>query len=234
MDIPVLKVEQRKDRGKKLAAQLRQQGRIPAVCYGKEKQPLPISLDPDELLEILRGPRGLNSLIKLEGTEDDRTVFVQDVQKHPVERNLLHIDFIHVDPNRPIERKVPVELVGKPEGVKLGGILQVTRREILVETLPATIPDKVEIDVESLLVGQSIHVEDITFAEGVKAIYDRNYAICAVVAPTEEKEEEVPEEGLEAAEGEAVEGEGAPAEGKEGEEKKPGAEKKEEGADAKK
>lgn len=219
MDIPVLKVEQRKKMGKGPASQLRNQGRIPAVCYGRDKKPLPLSLDPDELLKILRGPRGLNSLIVLKGAED-RTVFVQDFQKHPVERNLLHVDFIHVDPDLPLIRKVPIELTGKPEGVKLGGVLQFSRRSIRVESLPAQIPDKVEIDVSELLVGQSIHVEDIDLPTGVKAVYERNYSICAVVAPTEEKEEAPAEE--EALEGAPAEGEGAEA-AKEGEENKEGA-----------
>ncbi len=222
MDIPVLKVEQRKTMGKGSASKLRNQGRIPAVCYGHNKQPLPVSLDPDELIEILRGPRGLNSLIKLEGAED-RTVFVQDFQKHPVERNLLHVDFIHVDPDKPLTRNVPVFLSGKPEGVKLGGVLQFSRRSIRIESLPAQIPDKVEIDVSELLVGQSIHAEDIDLPAGVKAIYDRNYSICAIVAPTEEKEEAPAEEAAvegAPAEGEAAEGEASEGTPKEGEDKK--------------
>ncbi|MBW1808213.1 MAG: 50S ribosomal protein L25 [Deltaproteobacteria bacterium] len=206
MDIPVLKVEPREVKGKGPSAKMRRQGRIPAICYGKAKEAISLTVDPIELVSILRGPRGMNSLIKLEGSSDDRTVFVQELQKHPVERDILHVDFIHVDPNKAIVRSVPVEFVGKSEGVKLGGVLQVTMREIQVETLPATeLPD------------------------GVKALFDRNYSICAVVAPTEEKEEEKPEEeegeGLEAAEGE----EGA-AEAKEGDETKEGDEKKEEGA----
>jgi large subunit ribosomal protein L25 len=190
-------------------------------------QPLPITLDPEELVTILRGPLGLNSLIKLEGAED-RTVFVQELQKHPVERHLLHVDFIHIDTDKVIRRNVPVEFEGKPEGVKLGGVLQVTQREILVECLPTQIPERVLINVEQLMIGQSIHVEEVEFPEGVKALFERNYSICAVVAPTEEKapEEEaaeaVPEEGEEAA------AEAAPAEGKEGEEQKEGAEKTEE------
>lgn len=231
MDIPVLKVQPREKPGKSSSRDIRLQGQIPAVCYGRGLKPLPISLNPEDLLLIIRGPRGLNSLIKLQGAED-RTVFVQDLQKDPVERQLLHVDFIFVDTQKPIRRDVPVELVGKPEGVKLGGVLQVTQREILVESLPAELPDKVYINVESLLVGQSIHVEEVEFPKGVKAIYDRNYNICAVVAPTEEKEpekEEVPEEAA-LAEGEAPP-EGAEA-AKPGEEGAAPAEKKGEKASA--
>lgn len=214
MDIPVLKVQQREKPGKRTSKEVRHKGQVPAVCYGRGLKPLALSLNPNDLLEIIRGPRGLNSLIKLEGAED-RTVFVQDMQKDPVERNLLHVDFIFVDTQKPIQRDVPVELVGKPEGVKLGGVLQVTQREILVESLPTELPDKVSINVEELMVGQSIHVEEVEFPPGVKALYDRNYNICAVVAPTEEKEpekEEVPEEEAALAEGEVPPEEGAEGE----------------------
>ena len=214
MDIPVLKVQQREKPGKRTSKEVRYKGQIPAVCYGRGLKPLSISLDPADLLEIIRGPRGMNSLIKLEGAED-RTVFVQDMQKDPVERHLLHVDFVFVDTQKPIQRDVPVELVGKPEGVKLGGVLQVTQREILIESLPTELPDKVSINVEELLVGQSIHVEEVEFPPGVKALYDRNYNICAVVAPTEEKDPETEEEVLE--EGVLAEGEVPPEEGAEGE-----------------
>jgi large subunit ribosomal protein L25 len=223
MDIPVLKVQPREKPGKTGTRALKHKGQIPAVCYGRGLKPLSISLDPEDLVEIISGPRGLNSLIKLDGAED-RTVFVQEMQKDPVERHLLHVDFIFVDTKKPIQRDVRVELVGKPEGVKLGGVLQVTQREILIEALPAELPDKVSINVEELLVGQSIHVEEVEFPAGVKAIYDRNYNICAVVAPTEEKEpekEELTEEELAAAA--LAEGE-APPEGAEGEAPPEGAE----------
>lgn len=223
MNIPVLKVEARQESGKGPASKLRKAGRIPAVCYGRDRKPMPISVAPEELTAILRGPLGLNSLIKLDGAED-RTVFVQELQKHPVERNLLHVDFVDVDTEKPIRRNVRVELLGKPEGVKQGGVLQVTQRDILVECLPAQIPASVQLNVEQLLIGQSIHMEEIELPEGVKAIYDRNYSICAVVAPTEEKveEEAAPEEGEEA----AAAGE-KPEEGKPGEEKKEGDKKEE-------
>ncbi len=213
MDIPVLKVEQRNEYGKGAARRMRAKGLVPGVCYGQGKEPLPVTVDPVELVEILKGARGLNSLIRLDGAED-RTVFVQELQRHPVERNLLHVDFLWVDPDKPIERTVPVDLVGRPAGVKLGGLLQVARHRLMVEALPADLPETIEIDVTSLEIGDVIHVEEVEMPAGVKAIYEKNFTICAVVAPTveEEKEEEAEEgeEGLEAgAEGEEkAEGEG--------------------------
>ena len=210
MNIPVLKVEPRQQAGKEHARKLRQSGQIPGVCYGRAKDPIALSLDPEALTDILRGPRGLNSLIKLDGAEN-RTVFVQDLQRHPVERDIIHVDFIFVDPEQRVYRRVPVEFVGKPEGVKVGGVLQIARRDILVESLPADIPDKVVVDVAPMEIGDVVHVEEIGLPQGVDAIFDHNYTICAVVSPSEEKE---PEAEAEAAEGEEQAAEGA-AEGEE-------------------
>lgn len=206
MDTPVLEVQARETTGKSQATKLRQRGLIPAVCYGGGKQSLSMALDPTSLLKILHGPRGLNSLIKLQGLSEERTVFVQEIQKHPVRRDWLHVDFLYVDPHQPIIRQVPVELQGRPEGVKLGGVLQIIRRKIRIESLPANVPDKIIVDVTGLLIGDSVHVEDLQLPEGVKAIYEQNFTICAVVAPTAEEEKPAAEE--EAAAAAAAEGAG--------------------------
>jgi large subunit ribosomal protein L25 len=237
MEIPVLKVQPRNETGKGPAHRLRAGGLIPAVCYGVGKKPLALSINPIDLMTILRGPRGLNALIKLEGAEN-RTVFVQDFQRHPVDRNLLHVDFLSIDTSKAVRREVPIDFTGKAEGVKIGGILQVALRSVLVEALPAELPDNLTIDTSPLLIGDSLHIADIKLPSGVKAIYEQNYAICSVVAPSEEKaavEEAAPAEGEEGVV-EGAEGEAAVAEGAEGaagavEKKaegdaKPGAEKK--------
>lgn len=211
MDIPVLKVEQRQDRGKGPARRMRFKGMIPAVCYGKGKEPLSLSVDPEALIDILKSARGLNSLIRLEGAED-RTVFVQEMQRHPVERNLLHVDFLWVDTNQAIERTVPIELVGRAPGIKAGGLLQAARRRLLVEALPAELPDKVQIDVSQMEIGDVVHVADVQMPAGVRVLYDHNFTICAVIAPVvEEKPAEAEAEGVEGAEGEKPEGEAAAA-----------------------
>lgn len=201
MDIPVLKVEQRQERGNGPARRTRGGGLIPAVCYGKGKDPMAISVDPLELTRILRGPRGLNSLIKLDGAED-RTVFVQEIQRHPVERDLLHVDFLWVDTDKKIQRGVPIELEGRPVGVKLGGLLQIARHKLMVEALPTDLPDAIRINVADMNIGDVVHVDELEMPEGVKALFDRNFTICAVVSPAVE---EKPEETEEEAEGEGEE-----------------------------
>ena len=211
MNIPKLKVQTRTDRGQRLSRRLRKTGMIPAVCYGKNKEPLPITINPEELLEILHGSKGLNSLIELDGAEG-RTVFVQDLQRHPLERNLLHVDFLWIDTKKPVQRKVPVELVGEAIGLKAGGIMQVVRRDIEVETLPSNLPESIKLDVSEMDIGAVVHIEDIEMPEGVKALFEINFTVCALQAPTveEEPETEEGEEGEEGAEGaEGAEGEAA-------------------------
>jgi large subunit ribosomal protein L25 len=225
MDIPVLKVEQRQEMGKGPARRSRAKGMVPAVCYGQGQNPLKLAVDPIALTTILKSARGLNSLIRLDGAED-RTVFVQEIQRHPVERNLLHIDFLSVDTKKKIERTVPIELVGKAPGVKEGGLLQSARRRLLVEALPADLPEKVEVDVSQMNIGDVIHVNELQMPAGVKAVFERNFTICALVAPTVE-EKPAEEELLEGAEAEAgAEGEAAVA----GDKTDKKADKKDEGA----
>jgi len=215
MDIPVLKVESRPENmsGKGPSRRYRMRGLVPANCYGHEHKALSLTVDPEALRSILRGPLGLNTLIRLDGAED-RTVFVQEIQRDPVSRAVLHVDFLHVDPTRPIQREVPLQFEGKPEGVRLeGGLVQIARRTVLVEAKPADLPAHLKLDIDAMKIGDVVHVADLQMPAGVKAPYEQNFAIIAVLAPVVE-EAPTPAEG---AEGAAAEGaEGAAAEGAEG------------------
>jgi large subunit ribosomal protein L25 len=197
MEIPVLKVEQRKTKGKGYALRTRCRGMIPAVCYGKGEKSLSLNVDPKELTGVLRGPRGLNSLIKLDGAED-RMVFVQELQTDPVDRNLLHVDFLSVDTKKKVQRHVPLNFTGRAVGYIQGGLLQMARRQLMVEALPTQLPEEIVIDITPMDIGDIKHVADLDMPEGVKAVYERNFTICAITAPiAEEKteEEEEPAEG---------------------------------------
>jgi len=208
MELPVLKVEAREKLGKGMAGKLRRRGMVPGVCYGKGRNNLSLFFQPEQLLPLIKGSRGRNTLIKLEGLSEERTVFVQDVQIHPVTRKWVHVDFLHVDPGQPVVRPVPVNFTGRAEGVKAGGVLQVIRRHIMIECLPSQVPEKIDLDVTPLQIGQSVHVKEVKLPEGMRAVFDTNFTICTVVAPTEEK-------APVAAEGAPAEGEAAaaPAEG---------------------
>ena len=137
-------------------------------------------------------------------------VFVKDYQVDPVTNDLLHLDLYKITAGHKVRTMVPLEIKGTPIGVRTGGILEILERELEIECLPASLPEKIEIDVSALEVGQSIHIRDLKVDEGVKFLSGIDRVIAAVLTPHIVKEEEP-------AEAEAVEGEEKAEEGAEGE-----------------
>ncbi|MDJ0849774.1 MAG: 50S ribosomal protein L25 [Myxococcota bacterium] len=206
-----LQVEIREGTGKGVARKLRAAGRIPAVCYGKKDAAVALSVDPKVLRHLLEhSDAGMNTIISLDvaGDLNGRMVLLRELQRDPVRGRFLHADFYTVDLEQTIEVSVPLHLTGKAAGVELGGILDQQLREIDLECLPLAIPREVEVDVSPLMLGDSLHVRDISLPEGVTLRSDPDLSIVSVVAPSK-AEEEAPG----AAEGEVPEGEeAAPAE----------------------
>ena len=230
-----LVAEARDATGKGVARKLRAAGRIPAVVYGKGVESKAISIDPSALQRVLQsGGAGMNTLIELSVEGTTRTVLVKELQREPVRGRPVHTDFYLVDLEKKVEVSVPIHLVGRPQGVELGGILDHPLREIELECLPLAIPESVNVDVSELDVGQSVHVRDLELPEGSSVRTDVNLAVASVIAPVvvEEpvaEEAEEGEEGEEAiAEGEEIEGaeeaEGAEAAPEESAESKEGGE----------
>ena len=236
--------------GKGAARQLRRSGKIPAVLYG-QGECLMLTLDPDPVKKTLRALAGGTGLIALHvagaSGKKTRTALLRDFQVDPVSGELLHADLFEVSMDKPIRVKVPVVLIGgMPAGVKEGGILHHNLRDLHVECLPSAIPDHVEVDASNLMIGQGIHIKELTRLEGIRFLDEADKMVVSVVAPISEAKLEalltsaaVVEEGKEPeviAKGKVLEGEeaavaaaGAPAAGAA---EKPGAEKKE-GKDAK-
>ncbi|MEE8476573.1 MAG: 50S ribosomal protein L25 [Myxococcota bacterium] len=224
-----LAVEVREGTGKGPARRLRASGRVPAVCYGRGAKSLGISLDPLALDQLLKGSTaGLNTLIALQveggGEYHGKPMLVKELQRDPVSRQILHADLYAVNLQEAIQVSVPIHLEGTPEGVKMGGILDQTLREVELECMPQAIPEELRLDVSELLVGQSLHVRDLSVPEGATLLSDLDLSVVTVATPAVEEEpvaeavegeplaegEEAP--GAEKAEGEA----GADSEKKEG------------------
>jgi large subunit ribosomal protein L25 len=218
MERPVLTAEIREGVGKGKAKKLRSKGLIPAIFYGPRAETVPLVIDSKELTKALQTEAGENVLIDLDirkGSKADRkVVMLKDIQIDPLQRVTLHTDFYEVTMDELVTVEVPVHLVGKPEGTKVGGILEQVRRVIQVQCLPGDIPKSIDVDVSALKIGDSIHVQEIT-AEKVKIISETNFTIATVVPPV------VEEKVAEAVAPEAVEGaEVEEKEEKEGEEEK--------------
>jgi large subunit ribosomal protein L25 len=185
----VLAAQRRDERGKGPARRLRTKGLIPAVVYGRKGEPSHLSVDPSLLLEAIDTPQRFNTLLTLEFEGARKHVLFKDYQVDPVTRKLLHADFLEVQLDQPVTVEVPVVTVGKAEGQTQGGILSVAAHEIVLEALPAKIPVRIEVDVTSLKIGQSIHVSELKAPEGCKFRYSTDYVVAFVAVP--EKEEVV-------------------------------------------
>jgi large subunit ribosomal protein L25 len=190
MERPVLMAEMREGIGKGMARKLRAKGLIPAVFYGPRSKSISLVIDPKELARAFQTEAGENVLIDLEirkGDQSDRkVVMVKDLQIDPLQRTALHTDFYEVAMDEMVTVEIPIHLVGKPEGTKVGGILEQIRRVIQIQCLPGDIPKAMDVDVSSLKIGDSIHVQDLN-VEKAKILFDTNFTIATVVPPVVEE-----------------------------------------------
>ena len=170
--------------GKGVARKLRQDGRVPAVIYGSAREPQPLSVSTRELERLLQHFAAGNTVIELALDGKTSRTLIREIQRHPVKRRILHVDFQELVAGERVTVNVPVVLTGVPEGVRLGGgMLDQVLYELEVEADPSDIPAQIDVDVVGLQVGQSVHVRDIVLAGGVVATADGALAVCTVQAP---------------------------------------------------
>jgi large subunit ribosomal protein L25 len=216
-----IEVQERDLRGSAASRRLRRQGLIPGVLYGRGKSPHAICVGERDLRRALTGPAGLHAILDvvLEGQKTTHPSILKDYQQDVLTGRLAHIDLQEVRLDQPIQAQVVIELVGESEGTKEGGVLSQVSREINVEALPLEVPERIEVDISAMEMGDTMRLADIATIEGVTFLDDPDETVLATVTvPTREVEPEPTEEELaELAEGEELpEGEEAP-EGAEGE-----------------
>jgi large subunit ribosomal protein L25 len=224
--------------GKGPARQARFKKQIPAVIYGHGRPTQPLLLDGQSLEKALSGVEPASTVIELTVDGKKARALIREIQRHPVRPDIIHVDFYEIHAHEKVTLKVPVHLVGAPDGVRnAGGVLDQVTREVEIEVLPEQIPDRVELDVTALKIGDSLHVRDLVIPNAV-ILTGAELTIATVVPPrAEEVAAPTPETAAEVAEpelirkpreeeGEAVEGEEA-AEAKAPEKPKGGKESKE-------
>jgi large subunit ribosomal protein L25 len=220
-----LNVDLRADSGKGAARKLRVAGRVPAVLYGRDFEPVALTVDRLALDKVAH--KSSNALLDLKGPKqvEGKIVLLKEVQRDPVRRTLIHCDFQVIDPRRPIAVSVPLHFIGKPKGLENGGVLEPLIRELEIRVLPLAIPDSIDVEVSALDVGQSIHVRELQLPAGAEVLDDPEQAVVHVIVPKMIVEtvapEAAPAEGEAAAEGvaaaaPAAEAKPAKAEGKPG------------------
>ncbi|MDH4230440.1 MAG: 50S ribosomal protein L25 [Nitrospirota bacterium] len=182
-----INAEKREEHGKGTARSLRREGMVPAVLY-REGRAQSIKLSGKELAKLINTISGEQVIVDLHFADGEKKLaLLKDYQLDPIKGELLHTDFFEVSLTESVRVTVHVVTVGEPIGVKRdAGILQHALREVEIECLPDKIPGKIEIDISKLELGQSIHVSDLKFEEGIKVLTDAGDVIVTVVAPVEE------------------------------------------------
>ena len=213
MQQATLEVQQRDAFGKQHARALRRDGIVPAILYGRAQGTLTIQLDARNFKQFLR-THGENIIIKMEVGGNMETVIIKDIQRHPVEKQMLvHADFIRISLDEPVTSTVPIVLEGNPPGVQEGGILEMPLREVTLRCLPLQLPTDISVDVSGLDIGDAVHVSDLNLDDDLEILDEPERVIAMVSQPRmqlEEPEEDEEGEGEEAVEGEeGVEGEEA-------------------------
>jgi large subunit ribosomal protein L25 len=200
--------EVRTSRGKNEARRTRRAGQIPAVVYGAFQDAVSISVNPRDLVKIVRGATGLNTIFNLAINGGETTpVMVVDQQVDPIRGNLLHADLKRIDLTKRIRVSIPVTTTGEPKGVKVqGGLLEVISRSVEIECLPDDIPEGFTVDVTELMIGQSKRASDVGLTESMKLVSSADTVIAHVVTLRAEEETTTAEAAAPAA-GEAAAGE---------------------------
>lgn len=170
-----IQVEKRERTGKGGSRESRRKGMIPGVVYGGGKDSVPIQLDRKTFVEMMRKSGSENPifLLKLSDSGQERHAILRDLQRDPVSRLVIHLDFQRIEMNQKVHVTVTVELMGTAVGVKAeGGLVEFTTRELKIECLPGDIPRHIEVDITNLHVGQHIEAGAVTLPQGVTLFDD--------------------------------------------------------------
>jgi large subunit ribosomal protein L25 len=189
-------------KGKGAARTLRRQGQVPAVIYGHGREPLSLSLNARDLDKLLSHIQAESTVIEVSVGGATAKTLIREIQRHPIKRQILHVDFQALVAGEKVTVNIPIVLEGIPEGVKLeGGVLDQTLRELEIECDPSDIPDHAVLDVSAMVIGDSLHVSDIKLPTNVKILDDPETSVAVLAAPRAVIEETPAAEAVEGAEG---------------------------------
>ncbi len=182
-----LSAEPRERAGKGASRALRREGRVPAVIYGNNEEPLAIHLEERALMKQLNTGHFMNAIVMIEAGGQTARTLPKDVQFHPVTDRPIHVDFLRVGENSTVTVAVPIRFTGDEEspGLKRGGVLNTVRHELELVCDAGNIPDEVEVNLAGLDLGDSLHISAVALPEGTSsAITDRDFTIATIVAPS--------------------------------------------------
>ncbi len=169
---------------------LRREGLMPAILYGPGTESVPLSVNISEFEKALKNSktRMAQTVFNLNTQNGKRSAMVKELQRHPMTGAFLHADFYEVAMDRKVKVKVPVTTKGIAKGIDFGGMLQVIRRELDVRCFPNEIPNRIEIDVTELNVGDANHVKDLKPEGNIEIIEDAEFTVLTLLGKKAEKE----------------------------------------------
>jgi len=194
----MLEASTRADAGKGASRRLRKQNAVPAIIYGGDKAPANISLQHHHVLHAITNESFFSSIITLKVDGKDESVIIKDLQRHPAKPRIMHADFQRISEDHALHVKIPLHFINEATsiGVKQGGGL-VTHllTELEISCLPKDLPEYIEVDVQNLGLGGSLHISDLKLPAGVSSISlshgeSGNLAVVAIVAPKKGSDEE--------------------------------------------
>ena len=188
-----LPAEARERAGKGASRDLRRNGRVPAVIYGDKKDPISVHVEEKLLAKMLSTGHFMNSVIMVDAGGTPHRTLPKDVQFHPVSSRPIHVDFLRIGEHSQVHVNVPVHFSDEEEspGIKRGGVLNVVRHDLELICDAAEIPERIEISLAGLDIGDAIHISQVKLPKGSKsAIEDRDFTVATVVAPSAMKSEE--------------------------------------------
>jgi large subunit ribosomal protein L25 len=187
-----LSAETRERAGKGASRHLRREGRVPAVVYGNNEDPLSIHVEEKALMKALQGGHFMNSVVMIDAGSAPVRTLPKDVQFHPVTDRPLHVDFLRISEHAKVAVGVPIRFIDEERspGIKRGGVLNAVRHELELVCDAAEIPEQVEISLAGMDIGDSLHISAVTLPQGTEsAITDRDFTVATIVAPSGVKSE---------------------------------------------
>lgn len=184
-----LNVELRTKTGKNACRQIRANGLIPGVVYGKGIDPVAVTVHPKALSNAIAGEGGINNLLTLQGAEGlvGTVVLVTDILRNPLRGTYRHVDLHKVNLDDKVKVDVKINLVGTAIGVKEGGQVDFPMHTVEIECLPGQIPSHIDVDITNLAINHAVHVRDLQFPVGVRVLEDPKAAVVSVLGHAKEE-----------------------------------------------
>ncbi len=178
--------------GKENARKIRSNGKVPAVIYGAGSAATSIEVEPNVLVDLFRKTNNRNTVVHLAVDGKHVPTLVREVQRHPLSREILHVDFQAVAKDQPVVVPVPVRVIGKSKAVGVGGRINVVRRSVKVASAYDRIPEFVDVDVSELDVGDVVRVSKVPMGDGTEIVFDNDFQILSVEGKIRDRSEGAP------------------------------------------